>query len=71
MVQYADDSIRICEEDFCKVFHRLPEKLQEETATAFALMSMNLFYPEYSGKESNPRALETMTDPDAYLKKEK
>ena len=68
MVQYADDSIRICEEDLCKVFHQLPDKLQEESATAFSLMCMKLFYPEYTGEKPNPRADGSKTDPDAYMK---
>lgn len=70
MVQYADDSIKINEEEFCKAFRSLPKELQDETARAFTLLSMKLFYPESPGKESNPRANEKRTDPDAYMTKE-
>lgn len=67
MVQYADDSIRINEEEFSAAFRKLPKDMQDETATAFTLISMTLFYPERLGKEPNPRNEMDVTNPDRYM----
>ena len=66
MVQYADDSIRITEKEFIKAFRKLHQQMQDDCATAFTIISMDLFYPENMGKEPNPRDEMDVTNPDKY-----
>ena len=67
MIHYADDSITICERQLCEEFKKLSANLQEKSAGAFAILCMNLFYPENSYEDTGPREAHSITDPDSYL----